>query len=350
MIWILLHQQRDEINDKDMDLISFSILLPFRNEKDQIEKCILSIINQNYSKAHFELIPINDWSTDNSPSIAEDLSGYFINASGKGKKRALETGINHAQHPWIITVDADCVFPRNWLSTLNSFINSTKSDVVIAPVEIELNDSFISRFQVLDFAATMALTRAGIQSKWFYLCNGANFIYKKSLFEKVKGYNGNYHVKSGDDVFLLKKFKSLEGISINHIGHKDAMCRTSYVKTVGGFLKQRKRWATKTKAYANSTLFIIQGILFTNALFFLLTIIVGICNITYTLGQYFLLLAIVRIIIDLFFLKKTTALYASQSVKASRFITLNIAYSAYIIYMGFLAIFPSKTTWKGRTS
>ena len=103
----------------------FSILIPFRNEEINLPRLLKSIASLNYRSDRFEVILIDDDSTDTSVKVIglfkkehPDLNIVLITKKGNSsspKKEALGQGINLASHAWVITTDADCVVPKNWL-------------------------------------------------------------------------------------------------------------------------------------------------------------------------------------------------------------------------------------------
>ena len=80
----------------------FSIIIPFRDEILSIKSCIQSLCELNYPKDFYELILVNDNSTDNSAHFADEEIKNLPNAQllnltkKKGKKAALELGISMA--------------------------------------------------------------------------------------------------------------------------------------------------------------------------------------------------------------------------------------------------------------
>jgi cellulose synthase/poly-beta-1,6-N-acetylglucosamine synthase-like glycosyltransferase len=104
---------------------------------------------------------------------------------------------------WIITTDADCVVPKNWLSTLDNYIQSSNVNM-IAGVTYDCKNSFTS-FPTADLVSLQGATIGSFGIGKGFMCNGANLAYKKSLFQELNGFQGNDTIASGDDVFLLQK-------------------------------------------------------------------------------------------------------------------------------------------------
>ena len=112
---------------------TFSIVIPFRNEAENLSQLLHSIAGLNYPKNLFEVLLINDYSQDDFQSIIEifgqqnlDLNIALVNIIRKTnapKKDAINTAIHKATFEWIVTTDADCEVPLNWLQLFNQFID-----------------------------------------------------------------------------------------------------------------------------------------------------------------------------------------------------------------------------------
>ncbi len=243
---------------------NFSILVPFRNEEIGLPRLLNSISALNYQLNQFEIILINDDSNDDSIQIIEsfkeqypELNIVLINKTGSSsspKKEAINQGISLALHPWIVTTDADCIVPKNWLISFDNLIRQQASKMIVAPVGYEAQTGFLHKFQALDFLSLQGTTMGifGLKKNKFnqpFLCNGANLCYKKESFIQVNGYYGNEHIASGDDVFLLEKMIAKFPQEVQFIKTKDAIVLTGSKNTLRELLQQRVRWASKTVAF-----------------------------------------------------------------------------------------------------
>src|SRR5207244_3009584 len=98
------------------------------------------------------------------------------------KKKAIELAINESKGEWIVTTDADCIVPIDWLINLASFIQVNDSVFVAAPVKVMDTGTFVSRFQCLDFMSLQGVTAASVSAGFHTMCNGANLAYQKKVF------------------------------------------------------------------------------------------------------------------------------------------------------------------------
>lgn len=97
----------------------FSIVIPLYNKENSILNTIMSILNQSCSD--FEVLIINDGSTDKSISIVEEIKDdriRIISQENQGVSSARNRGINEAKYEWICFLDADDLWKEFHLTTL----------------------------------------------------------------------------------------------------------------------------------------------------------------------------------------------------------------------------------------
>ena len=246
----------------------FSIVIPARNEAANIENCIAGILAQNYPSHLFELIVIDDFSEDETANIVASLALQHNNVRLLRlqdftkdeniiayKKRAIEIAIEQANHPWIVTTDADCSFTNNWLASYDAYIQEHNCVMIAAPVSYKNTGSFLSVFQVLDFISLQGITAAAVGSGSHTLCNGANLCYSKEAFESVGKFSGIDHLPSGDDMLLMHKMKRSYPEKIGYLYAQDAVVTTAPSATLDLFIQQRIRWSSKALGYQDKIIF-----------------------------------------------------------------------------------------------
>ncbi|MDQ2751948.1 MAG: glycosyltransferase, partial [Bacteroidota bacterium] len=220
----------------------FSIIIPARNEEENIEACLQSIFQNNYPSNRFEVLVIDDFSSDRTVEqikhlqkkhsnlrlfLLQDLLGD--NNINSYKKKAIELAIGKAAGDWIITTDADCVVPQQWLFLFNAYINQNKPVFIAAPVSFIQQHTFVSRFQSLDFMSLQGITAASVAAGFHSMCNGANLAYEKSAFYKVNGFAGIDNIASGDDMLLMHKIAQQFPNGIGSLFHQNAIVQTQPV-------------------------------------------------------------------------------------------------------------------------
>ena len=344
-----------ESNSEPKNWQRFSIIIPARNEEINIQKCIESIVLQNYPTNYFEIIVIDDHSTDNTAQIVQNLATKYNfitllelkNYNKKSiafKKMAIEYGIQHAKFEWIVTTDADCLVQKNWLNVFNAYINKKNVCCLVAPVKFLYKPNFITNFQILDFMSLQGITAAMVNANKYTMCNGANFAYTKHVFNEINGFENINNIASGDDLLLLYKIKQKYPNKIGYVFNKNAIVETTAMPTIKSFLQQRIRWASKTSAYKDKNMLFSLIVIYFYTIVFLVTIIVEIIHPFYL--PYFLFILIIKLFLEYRFLYKISHFFnAKNSLKW--FLIIQPFYILYIILAGFLGFFK-KTSWKNR--
>lgn len=113
--------------------IEISIIIPVYNVDKYLGECLESLINQSFN--HFEIICINDGSTDNSQYILEEYQKlderiviYTTKNSGAGAAR--NNGIRYAKGKYILFLDADDIFDKDLLCKVYENAEKNSSDIV----------------------------------------------------------------------------------------------------------------------------------------------------------------------------------------------------------------------------
>jgi glycosyltransferase involved in cell wall biosynthesis len=231
---------------------SFSIIVPFRNEADNLPILLESFSKLNYPTDLFEVILVDDESEKKFSVFSSQFSVRIINnirKSNSPKKDAITTAMQMVKTDWVITTDADCVVHKNWLLALDNFIQLHPISMIAGAVTYNCQNSFLHHFQQLDLASLQGATIGSFGIKKGFMCNGANFAYTKSFFQKLKGFDGNSAIASGDDVFLLQKAIAKYPEKVSYLKSKDTIVTTKPLNNWKSLFYQRVRWASKTTSY-----------------------------------------------------------------------------------------------------
>ncbi|WP_299684087.1 glycosyltransferase [uncultured Dokdonia sp.] len=334
----------------------FSVIIPFRNEEKNLPKLLESLTYLDYPESLYEILLVNDGSDDASVTCIENYIQKHhqhnikvldsIRTSGSPKKDAIQTAIAITTHSWIVTTDADCIVPSSWLQILDTFIQENNSKLIAGPVTLPLHTtSFLNVFEQLDTLSLAGATIGGFGIKRPFLCNGAHLAYEKTAFRDVHGFEGNNHIASGDDHFLLEKFTETFSKQVHYLKSREAIITTTFQEDWVSFMRQRKRWAAKSTGYTNPfTKGVGLLILITN-LVFVVGVVFAFAK-AYTDPFPFLTVLLIKIAADLillliasqFFNKKKLLIWYPICALLYPFISTYIALSS--LKGGF--------TWKGR--
>ena len=339
---------------------TFSVIIPFRNEAENLPNLLASISALGYPNHLYEIIFIDDESDDDSVEIIKKfynktLKGFDCaqpdikvisnkKTSNSPKKDAITTAIKQAKNEWMITTDADCILPKYWLDSFDESIQTTKSKCIVAPVTYTNENSFLNHFQLLDMLSLQGATIGGFGIKKPFLCNGANFGYQKKMFLELNGFEGNKNIASGDDVFLLEKAVKKHPKNVGYLKCKHAIVTTKAQPTWNTLKAQRIRWAAKTSAYNNVfgklTGFIV---LLMNALIISLLTLTLINEFSY---KSFIYILIIKFSIDYLLVFKSASFFNQKQVLKT-YILGFLLYPFFSVFIAFVSVFKGYK-WKDR--
>lgn len=329
-----------------------SILIAARNEADKIHHTIDDILAQNYPKHLFELIIVDDHSTDDTAKIINSYSLrgvklIVLNESetlNSYKKKAISKAINLASGELIITTDADCRMGENWLSTIVNYFEENDFNLISSPVIFFEEKSLFERLQTLEFLFLIGFGAAGIGNKMPSTCNGANLAYKKSVFFNLDGFKGIDDLASGDDELFLHKVAHAYPDSIGFCKCTDAVVYTHAKPTLKEFIQQRKRWASKSVKYKDKKIMFLAIAIWLFNVSLVVNLIGGLF-----IPELFKLVFIqftIKFIAEVFYLEPVTS-FAKRNNLLYYLSFLTFFHVVYLIYIG-LAGNSGKYQWKDR--
>lgn len=317
-----------------------TILIPFRNEAENIPRLIDCLDSIKIDISNLEIILIDDHSEDNGADIikSRQKSNFvLISSDSIGKKAAIAKGISIAKYNTIFQLDADGIFSHQWFYSVQKKLNSGV-EFLTGIVSIKNPQDILQHFQLFDLMALMSMTNAGIQSKTWYMANGANMAYPKKLYSQISN-RAHTAFASGDDMFLIEE-ASKQNLTIAFNKDKDGIVFTKPLDSFKSLIHQRLRWASKNKALNDMAIkFILLLVVLFNVSLLILPI----------LDLYYFFLWPFKMVVD-FILLKTLSKDFSTRINWAYFPLCFILYPFFIGIIAVLDLFQYKFNWKGRGS
>jgi cellulose synthase/poly-beta-1,6-N-acetylglucosamine synthase-like glycosyltransferase len=247
-----------------------SVIVAARNAERTIGVLLDDLLSQDYPADRVEIVPVDDESSDGTFEImrsraARDSRVKPIRSSADDflasfKKRAIRQGIDSSGGEIILTVDADCRVPKEWIRGLMEYFTE-RVELVAGEVRIE-GDGLLAWMEILEFTGIQCMA-AGLANVGFPItCNGANLAYRRSAFERVGGFRGIGGFVSGDDDLLMQRIARGNPSGVVFVTGNSTAVRVDAVGSLGEFIAKRSRWASKIRGYAS-----LPALVFLSAVF-----------------------------------------------------------------------------------
>lgn len=234
---------------------SVSVIVPARNEENDIDACLASLRDCDYPDDKLEIIVVDDFSTDGTVERVRAQQPAGVPApdpgpvrlvemeramaqNGNHKPAAVETGIQAADGEVILTTDADCTVPETWI---RSMVRRCTPDTpfVAGPVAYEHNDLFLPRLQALELTGLVAYGAGTLGLRLPTFCNSANVAYRRDVIEsRLDAPNG-----AAQDELLLQHVAYETDRSVTFNPESDALVTTEPAPSFAAYLQQQARWA-----------------------------------------------------------------------------------------------------------
>ena len=330
-----------------------SVVISARNEAENIESCLLSILDQSYPHDLFEIILVNDRSSDDTGELARKLDTtekritvIDVETLPPGihpKKHAITLGVSSSKGEIIIETDADVLVEKYWIEkTVERFLPDVGMVVGSSTIRVK-KKTLLENIQAVDFLLLVASAQGALGNGIPMGATGQNLAYRKKVFEEVGGLELDSRRYVSNDMLFLTKV-SHSGWEIVGNMSKETIVSTLAVEEWKGLISQRTRWASN--AYWKDINFLLLLMLTVNYfinLFVAASIVILVIAPSYSFPIF--LLIVYKLITEAFFLY-----VASKQLNRTdlfvKFIPWFIAVTPYVIIVGILGgigIF----SWKG---
>ncbi len=344
IINLIIYFKKDiiQITPDKKKIKHISIIIAILNEEENIKPLIRSLINLNYPKEFYEVIFVNDNSTDNSAKIiseeiSEENNFRLINANNKNlpaKKGALEIGIAASNYDLIALTDGDCIVETDWLTNIAEGLET--NDLVFGPAPLIPTKSLVSRFASYESHRTQIINYFTLSIGIPVSATGRNIAYKKSLIFELGGYKSTMDKLSGDDDLIIREtLKHNKKIGV--INPNGARVFSDTVKSWKDYFSQKSRHVSTSHNYLPKQQLIL-AIWFISNLAVTFSVFLSIYNLI------FLFPLLLKLRFDVATTKKYPE-FAGKDFKVHEIILFEIIYNVTLIVNFINSIFY-KDKWK----
>ena len=228
-----------------------SVCIAARNEEDNIERCLLAFLQQDYPLDKIQLLVGDDDSSDETarvvlkfqseyPELQLSLISIKHTLEGlKGKTNVLAQLFQRAKGEWYFITDADISVSNTWITGMLTVAKEESAEAVSGSTFVESNTVF-GRFQGLEWMEAFGLLHTADYYKIPVTAVGNNMVVKKSAYDAVGGYE-NIPFSVTEDLALYLALQK-KGLKHKQVLNSQVIAWTQPITSFMTFLKQRKRW------------------------------------------------------------------------------------------------------------
>jgi cellulose synthase/poly-beta-1,6-N-acetylglucosamine synthase-like glycosyltransferase len=362
-----------------------SVVVAARNEEENLAGCLRSLLSQVYPKELYEVILIDDNSTDNTLSIARSFAERYgrlkvLSAaeynSLTGKQNALDTGIRASAGEIILTTDADCQVPPGWIEDIVGEFGpevglvagfSILSEEDISSLRLKTQDSrhktgkrslpvlslvscvlrlawgmlqrIFIKLQSLETLSLYIGSIGSIAQGFAWAGTGNNMAYRREVYDELGGF-GALGVTGAEDSMLL------QWVDRNSKWKVKPTLSTVYVKpmsTVSQYIAQRNRWASSA---LQNRLSLIAFMVIVYGLNLFLPFLVGLCAFSAISYKELILFLSLKTVPEFLVLLKGLALFKRMDL-VKYFLLLQPFHVIYVLMCGIHGL-SKGFVWKER--
>ncbi len=215
-----------------------SVIIPAYNEEDTIESCLNSLLNQTIQKESYEVIVVDDGSTDSTPELTKRYPVKLFGQENSGPATARNLGAKNSSGEIIIFTDADCIAEPNWIEEMISPFKDKeiiavkgaykrgKGNLIIRFVQTEFEERYevLSKLNSVDMIDTYSAA------------------FRRNIFIEYGGFNTNFPKANNEDTELSYRLSKTKyrmifnpNAKVYHSGHPNSILKYFRLKFWRGF-------------------------------------------------------------------------------------------------------------------
>jgi cellulose synthase/poly-beta-1,6-N-acetylglucosamine synthase-like glycosyltransferase len=324
-----------------------SIIICLHNEEKNADHLINCLVSQDYPKEQFEIVLVNDRSTDNTQKlleIAEDTHQNIkiikienLQKNFAPKKFAIDTAIKKAKGEIVLLTDADGRPHFGWIkSMLSNFSQDTGMVIGNAPY---FTKTVMQKILAIEYFshATIAATTVGMG--YPLTCVGTNMAYRKQVYSEIDGFGEFKNVHTGDDDLLLQRVRDNSKWKIRYALAKESQIKNAAPNSIKQFMNQRLRYASKGFKYPFNVTISLVAYYFFNVFLFLMGML---CVVNF---MPFATILFLKGLADFCLMKKSAGVLNTK-IHFGLFPIVNILHIPYVIFFGLMGNIK-KYEWAG---
>ncbi len=223
---------------KNRDNIKISIIIPAYNAGDKLKECLEALEKQSFPTEQYEIIVVDDGSTDATASIVKNYGVLYFYQDNKGPAAARNKGAEMSRGDIILFTDSDCVPDRDWIKEM--FSSFQVPEVVGVKGAYKTSQrAFWARFAQVEFQERYNLL---LKNKYIDMIDTYSAGYRKDVFLSAGGFDTSFPVPNNEDTDLsyrmsLNNYKMVfnPNAVVWHLDHPDTLIKYMKLKFWRGY-------------------------------------------------------------------------------------------------------------------
>ena len=328
-------------------LRSVSVIVAARNEERTIGPCIDSICRQTMSPSQYEVLVVDDESTDGTAEIVRQRAVQYANLrflsvqkdpNLRGKSRPLAAGIDAAQGEIILITDADCTVPTTWVEhTARRYADGVG---LVGGMTLQRSDDGFGGMQSIDWAYLLGIAASGVAWGVSFGSIGNNLSFRKQAYLDVGGYRALPFSVTEDYTLVAAILRTR---SWKHVYPIDpaVLVESAPCHSIPSLVKQKHRWG-RGGLDVHPIGFLIM------AVSWLLHVLPFVYLVGWGAWGHTLTVLFLKSVFDYTFVNAVLS-RLNRRHELLYFPAFEVYYSAYVVALPLLVFLGGRVDWKGRT-
>lgn len=252
LIGFIIENIRTKKFEKGIFEPKVSVIIPARNEEKNIEEALTSFKNVNYPVENYEIIVVNDRSTDKTKEKIEKMIKILPNVklidinddkekrNIPGKAGAVHIGVLNSQGEIIFVTDADCKVHPNWIKKLTKIYQDPRVGFVTSFTNVQGSRLF-DTIQAIEWIYMHTMAMGGVGLNQPLGCYGNNLTFRKEHYFAFGGYE-KIPFSVTEDLALQKAFHR-NNYKLHYLVDKETIVDTKPCESLKEYFHQHHRWA-----------------------------------------------------------------------------------------------------------
>ena len=218
--------------------LKVSVIVPAYNAAGSIGQCLESLLSQSYPKDLYDVIVVDDGSTDETGVIVRQYPVVYLHQTNQGPAKARNKGAEKAQGEIVLFTDSDCIATPDWIEEMVAPFADPEV-IAVKGAYLTKQSSLVARFAQLEFDERFEMLKK-VESIDMVDTYSAGI--RKEIFDRLHGFDTSFPTANNEDtelsyrmVALQKKMVFNPRAIVYHLGHPATFKRYATLKYSRGY-------------------------------------------------------------------------------------------------------------------